>query len=75
VFLLAELEAISGSGKDGRVTKEDILNYIAKNRGKSQPQLAQLQVASRNCRTQPVKQLPQLHNQQLNFRSVKARFL
>jgi len=25
---LAELETISGSGKDGRVTKEDILNYI-----------------------------------------------
>lgn len=29
---LAELESISGSGKDGRVTKEDILNYI-KTRG------------------------------------------
>ncbi|MEZ4854674.1 dihydrolipoamide acetyltransferase family protein [Flavobacterium sp.] len=29
---LAELEAIKGSGKDGRVTKEDILEYI-KNRG------------------------------------------
>ncbi len=29
---LAELEAISGSGKDGRVNKEDLLNYI-KNRG------------------------------------------
>ena len=28
---LAELENISGSGKDGRVTKEDILNYV-KNR-------------------------------------------
>lgn len=28
---LAELETISGSGKEGRVTKEDILNYI-KNR-------------------------------------------
>ena len=26
---VAELEAISGSGKDGRVTKEDILKYIA----------------------------------------------
>lgn len=32
---VAELETIAGSGKDGRVTKEDILNYI-KNRG-SQP--------------------------------------
>ena len=29
---LAELESISGSGKDGRVNKEDLLNYI-KNRG------------------------------------------
>ncbi len=29
---LAELEAIAGSGKDGRVNKEDILKYIA-NRG------------------------------------------
>lgn len=35
---LAELESIAGSGKDGRVTKEDILNYI-KNRG-SQPAVA-----------------------------------
>jgi 2-oxoglutarate dehydrogenase E2 component (dihydrolipoamide succinyltransferase) len=32
---LTELESIAGSGKDGRVTKEDILSYI-KNRG-SQP--------------------------------------
>ena len=32
---LAELEAISGSGKDGRVNKEDLLNYI-KNK-ESQP--------------------------------------
>ena len=32
---LAELESINGSGKDGRVNKEDILNYI-KNKG-SQP--------------------------------------
>lgn len=32
---VAELESINGSGKDGRVTKDDILNYI-KNRG-SQP--------------------------------------
>ncbi|CAM3528968.1 dihydrolipoamide acetyltransferase [Flavobacterium saliperosum S13] len=32
---LAELESIQGSGKDGRVNKEDILNYV-KNRG-SQP--------------------------------------
>ena len=35
---IAELESISGSGKDGRVTKEDILSFI-KNRG-SQPSVA-----------------------------------
>ena len=33
---VAELENISGSGKDGRVTKEDVLNYI-KNRGSEAP--------------------------------------
>jgi len=37
---LTELESIAGSGKDGRVTKEDILNFI-KNRG-SQPAPAQV---------------------------------
>ncbi|MFP5471681.1 MAG: dihydrolipoamide acetyltransferase family protein [Bacteroidia bacterium] len=31
---VAELESIAGTGKDGRVTKQDILNYIP-NRGKS----------------------------------------
>ena len=36
---VAELESISGSGKNGRVTKEDILNYI-KNRG-TQPNVVQ----------------------------------
>ncbi|WP_395049551.1 dihydrolipoamide acetyltransferase family protein [Flavobacterium sp.] len=33
---VAELENISGSGKEGRVTKEDILNYI-KNKGAETP--------------------------------------
>jgi len=36
---LTELESIVGSGKDGRVTKEDVLNYI-KNRG-NQPNVVQ----------------------------------
>lgn len=46
---VAELETIAGSGKDGRVTKDDILNYV-KNRG-SQPAVAQQPVdqpATRN---------------------------
>lgn len=36
---MAELESIAGSGKDGRVTKDDLLNYI-KNKA-SQPAAAQ----------------------------------
>jgi 2-oxoglutarate dehydrogenase E2 component (dihydrolipoamide succinyltransferase) len=40
---LAELESISGSGKEGRVTKEDILSYV-KNRG-SQPVAAVVEPA------------------------------
>jgi len=38
---LSELEKISGSGKDGRVTKEDILNYI-KNRGSVTPSAVEI---------------------------------
>jgi 2-oxoglutarate dehydrogenase E2 component (dihydrolipoamide succinyltransferase) len=41
---LAELETIAGSGKDGRVNKEDILKYIA-NRG-NQPVAAKAEVAT-----------------------------
>jgi 2-oxoglutarate dehydrogenase E2 component (dihydrolipoamide succinyltransferase) len=40
---VAELETIAGSGKDGRVTKDDILNYV-KNRG-NQPVAAPQAVA------------------------------
>jgi len=47
---LAELESIAGSGKDGRVNKEDILKYIA-NRGNA---VAQPTVVS----TQPVASAP-----------------
>jgi 2-oxoglutarate dehydrogenase E2 component (dihydrolipoamide succinyltransferase) len=42
---IAELESISGSGKDGRVTKDDILNYI-KNKGNN--------VAATQAAVQPV---------------------
>lgn len=44
---LAELESIAGSGKDGRVNKEDLLNYI-KNRG------SQTSVQSSVASAQPV---------------------
>ncbi|HNP33826.1 MAG TPA: dihydrolipoamide acetyltransferase family protein, partial [Flavobacterium sp.] len=38
---VAELDTIAGSGKDGRVTKEDILNYI-KNRGTVTPRAVEV---------------------------------
>lgn len=41
---IAELEAINGTGKDGRITKTDILDYV-KNRG-SQPASAPVQQTS-----------------------------
>jgi 2-oxoglutarate dehydrogenase E2 component (dihydrolipoamide succinyltransferase) len=57
---VAELENISGSGKDGRVTKEDILNYI-KNRGSVAPRsveapkpVVQPQAAINKPQTAPV---------------------
>ena len=57
---ISELENISGSGKDGRVTKEDILNFI-KNRG-SQPAVA----------TQPTtdNRQPTTHNVQPSTQAV-----
>lgn len=50
---IAELEAINGTGKDGRITKTDILDYV-KNRG-SQPAAAPAQKAAAPAQTsQPV---------------------
>ena len=50
---IAELEAINGTGKDGRITKTDILDYV-KNRG-SQPAAAPAQKAPAPAQTaQPV---------------------
>lgn len=52
---LAELEAINGTGKEGRVTKNDILDYV-KNRG-NQPVAApvQAQPAVQQPITQPIQ--------------------
>ena len=50
---LAELESISGSGKDGRVNKEDILSYI-KNRGNQPVAVVQSVVATQPA-TAPVQ--------------------
>ena len=58
---LTELESISGSGKDGRVTKEDVLNYI-KNRG-NQPNVVQPTTDNRQPTTdikQPTTQAVQV---------------
>ena len=51
---LTELEAIAGSGKDGRVNKEDLLNYI-KNRG-SQPAVVATPAAAPKATPAPVAQ-------------------
>lgn len=51
---LAELESIAGSGKDGRVNKEDLLNYI-KNRG-SQPAVVATPAAAPKATPAPVPQ-------------------
>jgi 2-oxoglutarate dehydrogenase E2 component (dihydrolipoamide succinyltransferase) len=51
---LAELEAIAGSGKDGRVNKEDLLNYI-KNRG-SQPAVVATPAVAPKATPAPVAQ-------------------
>ncbi|WP_445716123.1 dihydrolipoamide acetyltransferase family protein [Flavobacterium sp.] len=51
---LAELESIAGSGKDGRVNKEDLLNYI-KNRG-SQPAVVATPAAAPKAKPAPVAQ-------------------
>ncbi len=55
---IAELEAISGSGKEGRVTKEDILNFVAnrQNNQKSsvEPILKNISVAPSILEVQPV---------------------
>ncbi|MCL9770857.1 2-oxo acid dehydrogenase subunit E2 [Flavobacterium sp. HXWNR69] len=51
---LAELESIAGSGKDGRVNKEDLLNYI-KNRG-NQPGVVATPVVAPKVTPVPVAQ-------------------
>ncbi len=53
---LAELESITGSGKDGRVNKEDILNYI-KNRG-NQPVAVVQPVATQSAAPVQAKAAP-----------------
>ncbi|WP_264558135.1 dihydrolipoamide acetyltransferase family protein [Flavobacterium sp. N2270] len=53
---LAELESIAGSGKDGRVNKEDILNYI-KNRG-NQPDVVAQPVATQPAAPVQAKAAP-----------------
>ena len=53
---MAELESIAGSGKDGRVTKEDILNFI-KNRG-NQPAVVQPTTDNRQPTTLSTQAVP-----------------
>lgn len=58
---LAELETIAGSGKDGRVNKEDLLNYI-KNRGSQtsvQSSISSIQSTPVAQNSKPVTSNPQ----------------
>ncbi|MCX2681594.1 dihydrolipoamide acetyltransferase family protein [Galbibacter sp. EGI 63066] len=48
---LEELEAIQGTGKDGRVTKDDILGYIENRKASVQP--------TETVKTEPVVETPQ----------------
>ena len=50
---VTELDAIAGSGKDGRVTKEDILNHI-KNRGSQPAVVAQPETRNSQSSTQAI---------------------
>lgn len=54
---MAELETIAGSGKDGRVTKEDILSFI-ETRSSSQKIVAEVE-ATQNTATKAEKQVTQ----------------
>lgn len=49
---MSELEAVPGTGAEGRVSKKDILNYIA-NRGSAQPQTQNQPAAQAAPVTQP----------------------
>jgi len=60
---IAELENISGSGKDGRITKEDILNYI-KTRGDDSPKV--VEAPKTTAQPQPIIHTPQPITQSLN---------
>ncbi len=59
---LAELETIKGSGKDGRVTKNDILKYI-ETRGKGEEPVAQPEVIKQKAPSAPAIQLPKVNTQ------------
>ena len=52
---MAELESIAGSGKDGRVTKEDILKFVENRKGaKGNSQEAKVAVAQPSIQAVPV---------------------
>ncbi|KOS04635.1 diapophytoene dehydrogenase [Flavobacterium akiainvivens] len=64
---LAELESINGTGKDGRVTKDDILGYVKEKsqnpNAKSQTVAANSQPATLNPQPQTPKAAPSVNGQ------------
>ncbi len=48
---VSELDSITGSGSEGRVTKQDVLDYISKKDSKTSTQVAENRVASESVTT------------------------
>jgi 2-oxoglutarate dehydrogenase E2 component (dihydrolipoamide succinyltransferase) len=53
---MSELESISGSGKEGRVTKEDVLHYIKEK--VSQPKVVEQEIKTPTAETTPKQTVP-----------------
>jgi 2-oxoglutarate dehydrogenase E2 component (dihydrolipoamide succinyltransferase) len=74
---LHELQYITGTGSQGRVSKKDILNYIAAKKAGTLPTITQPQIAANvpvvaTQTSTPNKSLDQLLNDQNNFSSLSS---
>ena len=60
---MAELEKIQGSGKDGRVTKRDVLAYLEKRNSTTVPPAISLSASSTQQRSMPKIKLPPVNTE------------
>lgn len=60
---MAELENIQGSGKDGRVTKRDVLAYLEKRNATTSPPAISLSMPSTQQRSMPKIELPPVNTE------------